>query len=86
MPGVLPVGGPRGREEDRGCRRPLREGTSLRGPSEALLGVGAAGGEDILRCGVVVFVFLRMKSAVMRETRGAQRVGDALDRPLMHGL
>ena len=85
MPGVLPVGGPRGREEERGCRRPLREGASLRGPSEALPGVGAAGGEDMMNGRVVVLVLVQTQSA-MRKTRGVGRGRNALDRPLMHAL
>ena len=49
MPGVLAVGGPRGREEDRAWR--LRggpvEGASLRGPSGALADDKTSAGEDM---------------------------------------
>ena len=31
MPGVLAVGGARGRDDDRACRRPCCDGASLRG-------------------------------------------------------
>ena len=56
MPGVLAVGGPRGREEERAWR--LRggpvEGASLRGPSGALVGDNTSAGEDMVVTDVVI--------------------------------